>query len=231
MKRSKKYLEAKSKVEKSKNYSLDEAVTIVKEVVYSKFDNTIDIFVQLNLKDKQKKESVKGTVVFPNKLGSDVKVAVLAEKADQEKAKKAGADFVGLDDLIKEIENGKSDFDVVIATPDVMAKIAKLGKYIGKKGLMPNPRNGTVTKDVEKAIASFKAGKSSYKMKEGGVFQYKIAKSSMTPDQIKQNLVEFMKSINSEVKKFGDGIYSKISISPTMGPVIHLDLNSVKEKL
>lgn len=231
MKRSKKYQEAMKKVDQNKFYSIDEATKSVKEVSYAKFEATINVNIKLALKDKQKKESVRGTIVFPNLVEEAPKVLVLADGADQETATKAGADYVGLEDLVKKIEEGFEDFSIVIATPDVMSKIAKLGKYIGRRGLMPNPKNGTVTKDLEKAIQSFKSGKTNFKMLEGGIFQFKVAKSSMTEAQIKENLVAFLKAVNSEVKKFGENIFKSISISPTMGPAIYLDLNSVKENL
>lgn len=228
MKRSKKYIEAKKSIVSSKTYPLEEASQLIKKVSYSKFDGTINISVKLSLKDKQKKDSIRGTVVLPNLLGEAPKVAVICDVSDQEKAKKAGADYVGLDDLIKKIEEGLMDFKVLIATPDVMSKVARLGKVIGKTGLMPNPKNGTVTKDVEKAIESFKSGKTNFKMVEGGLFQFKVAKVGMTEAQIVANVTAFMKSLENEIKKYGENMIKYVGISPSMGPAIYIDPSSIK---
>ncbi len=231
MSRTKKYQEALKKIDKNMNYSLDEAVNLVKEVSYSKFDGSVELQITLNLKEKQKKESIKGTVTYPNVIGDVSRVAVIAEASDQKEAKAAGADEVGLDDLIEKIEKGWMEFDVLIATPETMPKVAKLGKFIGKQGLMPNPKSGTVTSDVQKAVKSFKAGKTSYKMIEGGIFQVKVGKISMEEGKIKENIIAFIKSLNSEVKKLGENIYKQVKIAPSMGPSIKLDVNSLLEEV
>lgn len=223
MKRGKKYAASALKVQKAKLYSVDDAVKLVKETASTKFDSSVDALIKLNLKDKQKKESVKGTVTFPNQIGKVAVVAVIAELSDQKEAEKAGADFVGMEEIVKKIEGGWTDFDVLIATPEVMPKIAKLGKYIGKSGLMPNPKNETVTKDIEKAVKSYKAGKVAYKMYDGGVFQIRFAKASMTEDQIKENLKVVVNNIKDETKKFGEGVLKSINISSSMGPAIKID--------
>lgn len=226
MKRSKKYKEAASKLQAGKKYSVEESSKLVKEISYSKFDASIDLIMRLGLKDKQKKESVKGTIVFPNLIGTAPRVAVIADGADINTAKEAGADHAGFDDLVKKIEGGWTEFDVLIATPKVMPQIAKLGKVIGKMGLMPNPRNETVTTDVAKAVKNYKSGKSSFKMVQEGVFQVRFAKAKMTDAQIAENLKAILKGIYEEIKKFGDDVIKDISIVPSMGPRIRLDVKS-----
>jgi large subunit ribosomal protein L1 len=226
MARSKKYKEAKEKIDSKKEYSLDEAIKLAQETSISKFDGSVDVTINLNLKDKEKKQAIKGSIVFPNSFATETKVAVLADTADQKKAKAAGADVVGLDDLMKKIEEGFRDFDVLIATPDVMPKIAQLGKYIGKLGLMPNPKSGTVAKNVEEAIKSFKAGKINFKMSDSGTFQQKIGKTSMDDAQIKENFLAFFKSLSSEVSNLGKEKIKAVLLCSTMGPSVKVDVNS-----
>ena len=227
MKRSKRYKSEVKKIDKSKKYTKEEALKVAKESASSKFDESIDAIIRLNLKDKQKKESVRGTVSFPNIVGESPVVVVIADSADQKKAKTAGADHVGLEDLIEKIDKGWTEFDVLIATPAVMPKIGKLGKVIGARGLMPNPKNDTVTNDVERSVKNFKAGKTNFKMSEQGSFQIRFAKSKMTEEQIVENLNELMNSINDAVKKFGENIIKSVTISSTMGPAIKVDVNTL----
>jgi len=215
----------------TKKYSVDEALKLIKEVSFSKFDGSVDLRITLNLKDKQRKEAVRVSIVFPNSIGNEQIVAVIADANNQKIAKASGADHIGLEDLIEKIEKGWTEFDVLIATPDVMSKVAKLGKVIGQKGLMPNPKTGTVTQDVEKAVKSFKAGKITLKMQEGGIFQIKFGKVSMEEAKLKENFTTLIRAISDEIKKFGDQVYKDMKISPTMGPGINLDINSVKELL
>jgi large subunit ribosomal protein L1 len=192
-----------------------------------KHHSSIDAQISLNLKEKQKKESVRGTISFPNSIGEAPKIAVIAESADQKKAKDAGADFVGLEGLIEKIDKGWTEFDVLIASPSVMIKVAKLGKVIGAKGLMPNPKNDTVTQDIEKSVKNFKAGKTNFKMNEAGMFQISFAKASMKEEQIIENFKELMTSINDSTKTLGENILKSIIISSSMGPSIKVDVNTI----
>jgi large subunit ribosomal protein L1 len=225
MKRSKNYKKVISKIDKSKKYDIDEAIKLLPEISLTKFAGSIEMSVYLNLNDKQKKESVRGSYSLPNKFGKEIKVLVFCDEADRKKAE--GADFVGGEDLVKEIEAGKSDFDVVITTPGMMVKIAKLGKILGSKGLMPNPKNGTITTDLEGAIKTFKSGKKNFKMSEYALIVGVIGKTDMKPEQIKENIISFVKSIFAEVKKFNPAPFKAISLAPTMGPKISLDVNKV----
>jgi large subunit ribosomal protein L1 len=229
MKRSKKYKKAVKQIDKSKEYDLNKALDLLDEISYANFDESVELVISLNIKDKQKKESVRGSITFPNSLGDPATIAVIAEKPDQKKAEEAGADFVGLDDLIKKIEEGFTDFDILIATPEVMQKVAKLGKHIGRLGLMPNPKTGTVTKNVGDAVKSFKAGKTNYKMNSDGTFQLKVANMSMDRDQILENIKTFTDAVNRDVKRFGEDVYDRFIISTTMSPAIKIDAGSVLE--
>jgi large subunit ribosomal protein L1 len=227
MKRSKRYNLEEAKIDKNKKYTIVEAIQKSVETSSTKFDSSIDAQISLNLKEKQKKESVRGTISFPNSIGEAPKIAVIAESADQKKAKDAGADFVGLEDLIEKIDKGWTEFDVLIASPSVMIKVAKLGKVIGAKGLMPNPKNDTVTQDIEKSVKNFKAGKTNFKMNEAGMFQISFAKASMKEEQIIENFKELMTSINDSTKTLGENILKSIIISSSMGPSIKVDVNTI----
>jgi len=231
MKRSKKYKEVIRKINNSTYYNVDEAIKLAKETSCTKFDSSIDLAMIFKLKEKDKKQSVRGNIIFPNNIGKEVKIAVIGELPEQKIAKSAGADFVGLDDIIKKIEEGWIDFDVLITHPKIMPKIAKLGRYIGKKGLMPNPKNGTVTNDIEKAVKSFKAGKTNFKMNEDGSFQMKIAKVSMDTQQIKDNLLAFVKAVLRELGGIKKENCKSIILSSTMGPSIKVDINSIFEQI
>jgi len=225
MNRSKKYNESLKKIDSSKRYDLDETIKLLPSISYSKFAGSIEVSIFLNLNEKQKKESIRGSYSLPHSFGSSVKVLVLCEKGEEKSA--VGADFVGSDDLIKEIEDGKSDFDVVVTTPSMMPKIAKLGKFLGAKGLMPNPKNGTITTDLEGTIKTFKSGKKNYKASEFGLINAIVGKTDMKPEAIKENMQAFLGLIFNDIKKFGPNPIKNISVSPTMGPKINLDVNKV----
>jgi len=217
MKHSKRFNEIKDKVDSKKVYEPKEAITLIKSLSKVKFDESVDIALNLNLKAKH---TIRDTLTLPFPVSTkSVKVVVFAEGEIAEKAKAAGADFVGSDDIVEKIEGGWYDFDIAIATPDMMKKISKLGKYLGRRGLMPNPKTGTVTTDVEKAVSEFKKGKSEFRANKQGIIQLKIGRISMTEDQILENA----KSLYSEVlrKKPSDlkGRYIQtVSLSSTMGP-------------
>lgn len=226
MKRSKKYKEAEKQIEKGKLYALKDACSLVKKVAISKFPSTIQIHINLKLTEKQKKESIRGSVVLPYSTGAGTKkIAVITTPGNFKSAE--GADFVGNEDLIKKIQDGWTEFDILIATPDVMPKIAILGKVLGPKGKMPNPKNETVTTDLKKTIESFKKGKVNFKAdKQFGIHQT-IGKTSMKEEEIFENAKEFMRALNSELAKLGSNPIKNVFLAPTMGPAIKIDLASL----
>jgi large subunit ribosomal protein L1 len=208
--------------------TIDETIELLPQVSKSKFVGTVDLDIVLNLKKDQFKESVRGTVDLPHPFGEEKKIVVFGNEAQAAEAKKAGAVDAGLEDLEKKVNEGKVEFDIVLATPEAMPKIVKLGKILGPKGLMPNPKNGTVVTDVAKAVESFKGSKMTFKMTPGqGVIRTKIAKVDMPKEQIKENIIALFKAINSEVKRLNVNPYKKIVVSPTMGPSIKLDISDI----
>ena len=208
-------------------YSIAEASALLPQLSTSKFTGSVDIDIVLSLSDKQKKEAVKGSVVFTNQLGEEKKVIVFCDEKDAKTALAAGADAAGLEDLVAKVEAGKIDYDIVIATPVVMAKIAKLGKVLGPKGLMPNPVNETVTSDVERVVKIYKAGKVNFKMTDQGVIRAKVAKTDMDATKIAENIKDFLKSVFAASKKLNSQPFKKITLSPTMGKAVRLDLSDV----
>lgn len=210
-----------------KQYTIAEAADILPALSTSKFVGSVDIDIVLNLNDKQKKETIRGSVVMPYSYGTAKKVIVFAEEKDQALAKEAGADRVGLQDLLKDVEADKVEYDVVIATPTVMAQIARLGKVLGPKGLMPNPSNETVTADVAKAVKNYKSGKQDFKMSEQGTIRTKVAKLDMEPAKIAENMTAFVKAVYQEAKKTGGSPFKKITVSPTMGKAVKLNIAEV----
>jgi large subunit ribosomal protein L1 len=227
MQRGKKYKEVSKKVDKNKVYSIEEASKLLPEISTSKFAGSVEVSIKLEAKSKKQNESVKGSIVLPHQTGASKKVAVIAEAKDQDTAKKAGADKVGAEDLIKEISEGKIDFDVLIATPVMMPKIAGLGKVLGPKGLLPNPKNETVTTNVEKVVKSYKAGKLDFKMKEGLTIQAKVANTAMKPEEIKDNVIEFLKAVYSESRNLSAKPLAAVTLKPTMGPALKVDVNEI----
>lgn len=210
-------------------YKIHDAVELLPKLSTSKFVGTINIDIVLKLSDKQKKESIRGSVVFPHQFSKEKRVIVFAKEQDAKKALSAGAIDAGLEELVKKVETGKTQFDVAIATPDVMPVIAKLGKVLGPKGLMPNPANGTVTTDIEKAIQVYKAGKVDFKMNEQGTIKAGVAKLDMKPEQISENIEAFIKSALEAIKKVNSQAISKIFVSPTMGERVSIALGDFLE--
>ena len=229
MKKGKKYLEALNKVDKSKLYTLDEAVKLVKETSVSKFDSSVEIAVRLNLDTRKSDQQLRGAIVFPSGTGKEKKVLVIAKGDNAKLAREAGADFVGDTDMLEKIEKENwLDFDVMIATPDMMPLLGKLGKVLGPKGLMPNPKTGTVTTDVKKAVNDVKKGRVEYKTDSYGNVHALVGKVSFTEDQLKENIKAFMNIIIKSKPSVVKGVYVKnISLSTTMGPGIKLDVNSL----
>ena len=221
---SKRLKEANKLMDKSKLYSLDEAITTLKSVPTAKFNEGIDLAIKLNLSTKELSQSIRGSVLLPHGTGKTIKVAVFCKGEQAIKAREAGADFVGADDLIEKVAGGFLDFDTVIAMPEMMKDISKLGKILGPRGLMPSPKAGTVTNDVEKAIQEVRAGKVEFKMDKLGCINMTVAKLSFDVEAIVENAKSVISSI-IHVKPPGvKGKFLRgISVSTTMGPGIRLD--------
>ena len=226
--RGKKYVTACEKIEKNKAYSKEEAVKLAKETSVSKFDSTVEVAVRLNLDTKKADQQLRGAIVLPHGTGKTKKVLVIAKGENATKAKEAGADYVGDVDMLGKIEKENwFDFDVMIATPDMMPLLGKLGKVLGPKGLMPNPKTGTVTMDVTKAVNEVKAGRVEYRTDSFGNVHGIIGKSSFTEEQLLENLNAFMATILKVKPATVKGDYVKnIAITTTMGPGIKILVNS-----
>ncbi len=228
MKKGKKYLEAVSKVDKTKVYTLDEAVKLVKETSVSKFDGSVEIAMRLNLDTRKSDQQLRGAIVLPNGTGKEKKVLVIAKGDNAKAAKEAGADYVGDTDMLEKIEKENwLDFDVMIATPDMMPLLGKLGKVLGPKGLMPNPKTGTVTTDVKKAVSDVKKGRVEYKTDSYGNVHALVGKVSFTEEALMENIKAFVAVILKNKPSVVKGVYVKnVALSTTMGPGIKLDINS-----
>lgn len=219
---------ANEKLEAGKEYSLEEASTLVKEISSAKFDEAIDLDIRLGVDPKKADQMVRGVVTLPHGTGKDTKVLVLCTPDKEQEAKDAGADYVGLDDYIKKIEGGWTDIDVIVTMPTVMAKVGKLGRVLGPRGLMPNPKSGTVTLDVGKAVTEVKAGKIDFKVDKAGIIHASVAKASFTAEKIRENAEEVINTISKLKPASAKGTYFKsISMSSTMGPGIRLDRSSI----
>lgn len=216
MKRSKKYQTIKTKINNTKSYSAEEILKMVKDNSLSKFAGSVEVEVQLNLNQKQKTESFRGTLSFPHNFGKVVKVLAFVDPASIKTAK--SADISGGEELISKVESGELEFDVVLSVPSMMPKIARLGKVLGRKGLMPNPKNGTVTTDMEKTIEKFKSGQRSYKLLQEGKLNMVIGKTDMKAEELLANYEVFLNSVKEITKKYGQSIIKSIRIKPTMGP-------------
>lgn len=227
-KKSKKYLEAAKQVESNKEYSLDEAVSLVKKIDFANFDASVEAAFKLNVDTKQADQQLRGAVVLPNGTGKDQTVVVFAKGPKAQEAKDAGADVVGDDDLVARIQDGWLDFDVAIATPDMMAQVGRLGRVLGPKGLMPNPKTGTVTMDVNKAVTESKAGKVTYRTDRDGNVHVPLGKVSFSEDAIKGNFQTISDVITKARPASVKGIYIQhVSLASTFGPSVTLDISSL----
>lgn len=225
-KQGKKYVEAAKKVDINKMYTLEEAMGMIVDVSTTKFDGTCEIHVQLNADPKYADQIVRSTVSFPHGTGKKVRVVAFVGEEKVEAALKAGAVKAGGNDLIEEVNKGFFDFDVAVATPDMMRDLAKVAKVLGPKGLMPNPKSGTVTPDVEKAIAELQAGKIEFKTDKFGIVHSFFGKVSFGKDKLTENFKEFVRALNAAKPTGIKGVYIKsMTINPTMGPGIKLDIN------
>src|SRR3990167_4804896 len=226
----KKYNAASARIEKTRLYSLEEAVKLVPETAPAKFDEVVDLAVRLGVDPKQSEQMVRGTVVLPNGTGKKVRVLVFAKGEKEKEAKDAGADFVGGDDLIEKVSKGWLDFDSIVATPDMMGAVGKLGKVLGPRGLMPNPKLGTVTFDVARAVKDAKAGKVEFKVDKDGNIHAPIGKVSFGANKLRENLTALLESIIKAKPSTSKGTYLKnITLSTTMGPGIKVDTAGVRE--
>lgn len=224
----KKQKEVAGKYDATKHYSLDEASSIVKDINYTKFDASVDIDVRLGVDPRKADQMVRGVVALPHGTGKDVKVLVLCTPDKEQEATDAGADYVGLDDYIKKIEGGWTDVDVIITMPTVMAKVGRLGRVLGPRGLMPNPKSGTVTLDVAKAVSEVKSGKIDFKVDKFGIIHASVGKVSFSPDKIRENANEVIQTIAKLKPASAKGTYFRsISLSSTMSPGIAIDKNSI----
>ena len=216
------------KIQSGKNYPLDEALNLVKQTASAKFDESVDVAVNLGIDAKKSEQNVRGSAVLPRGTGKTVRVAVFAEGAAAEAAKKAGADIVGFQDLADQIKAGVMDFDVVIASPDAMRVVGQLGQILGPRGLMPNPKVGTVTPNVAKAVENAKAGQVQFRIDKGGIVHCSIGKASFGADALKENLVALMVALHKAKPATAKGIYiKKLTLSTTMGPGVVVDASSL----
>jgi len=230
MRHSKRYSEALQKLDRRINYNIEDAVVKVKELATARFDESIELSVRLGVDPRKADQMVRGTVILPHGTGKKVRVLVLTKGVKEKEAADAGADHVGSDDLITQIQGGWLDFDVVIATPDIMGQVGKLGKILGTRGLMPNPKSGTVTFEIGQAVREAKAGKISFRVDKYGIINAAVGKRSFSPDQIKENVQAFMDMINRLKPSSAKGIYIKsVTLSSTMSPGVRLDKNQIME--
>ena len=225
MKHGKKYVEAAKLYDKQTQYDRDEAVAIVKKLATAKFDETIEAHIRTGCDGRHADQQIRGAVVLPHGTGKTVRVLVFAKNAKAEEAKAAGAEFVGAEELVPKIQNeGWLDFDVVVATPDMMGVVGRLGRVLGPKGLMPNPKAGTVTMDVTKAVQDIKAGKIEYRLDKTNIIHVPIGKASFTEEQLRDNFQTLMDAVIKARPSTLKGQYLKsVTIAPTMGPGVKLN--------
>jgi len=214
----------RAKVDRSKTYPVDDALKLVKENAIAKFDESVDVAVNLGVDAKKSDQTVRGSVVLPAGTGKKVRVAVFAQGDKAKQATDAGADIVGFDDLAARIKEGFLDFDIVIASPDAMRVVGQLGQILGPRGLMPNPKVGTVSPDVAQAVKNAKAGQVQYRTDKAGIVQCTIGRASFTPEQLKTNLVALIEALNKAKPAGVKGVYlRKVSVSSTMGAGVRVD--------
>ena len=228
-KKSKKYLEAAKQVEAGKSYTSEEALELVKKIDFANFDATVEAAFNLNLDTKQADQQLRGAMVLPNGTGKDQKVIVFAKGPKAQEAKDAGADVVGDEDLAQQIQDGWLDFDVAIATPDMMAQVGRLGRVLGPKGLMPNPKTGTVTMDVKKAVTDAKSGQVTYRTDRDGNVHVPVGKVSFDAKALNENFMAIYEVIAKARPAAVKGTYIKhLSVASTFGPSVTIDVNTLK---
>jgi large subunit ribosomal protein L1 len=228
---SKRMKTVRAKVDHAKAYPIDEALKLVKETAVAKFDESVDVAVNLGVDAKKSDQTVRGSVVLPAGTGKKVRIAVFAQGDKAKAAQEAGADIVGFDDLAAKVKEGFMDFDVVIATPDAMKVVGQLGQILGPRGLMPNPKVGTVTPDVVTAVKNARAGQVQYRTDKGGIVQATIGRASFAPEQLKTNLLALIEALNKARPQGTKGIYlRKVSVSCTMGAGVRVDTASLTQQ-
>ena len=225
---SKRYNSNFEKINREKEYSLEAAAELLVNLSHPKFDESVEIAINLGVDPKHADQIVRGTVALPNGIGKDIKVLVFARDDLAEEARNSGADFVGADDMVEKVKGGWTDIDVIVAAPDMMAEVGKLGKILGPRGLMPNPKIGTVTKDIAKAVTEVKAGKIEFRVEKNGIIHNSIGKVSFSKEKIVENAKVFLGAILKARPQAAKGLYmKKITMTSTMGPGIKLDRSSI----
>ena len=225
---SKRYNSNFEKINRDKEYSLEEAAELLSSFSHPKFDESVELAINLGVDPKHADQIVRGTVALPNGIGKDIKVLVFARDDLAEEARNSGADFVGADDMVEKVKGGWTDIDVVVAAPDMMAEVGKLGKILGPRGLMPNPKIGTVTKDIAKAVTEVKAGKIEFRVEKNGIIHNIIGKVSFSKEKIVENAKVFVNAILKARPQATKGVYmKKVTMTSTMGPGIKLDKSSI----
>jgi len=225
----KKHTEAKGKVDREQTYALDEALSLLKDAAHAKFDETVDMAVRLGVDPRKADQMVRGAVVLPNGLGKTVRVVVFAKGEKAQEATAAGADFVGGEDLVEKIKEGWFEFDTAIATPDMMGTVGKIGRLLGPRGLMPNPKVGTVTFEVGKAVEEAKSGKVEYRVEKAGIIHAPVGKVSFEVEKLQGNVLALMDALIKAKPSTAKGTYlKKVSLSSTMGPGINLDVPALQ---
>ena len=223
---------AREKVDRTQVYSLDQALSLVKDAAFAKFDETVDLSVRLGVDPRKADQMVRGAVVLPNGLGKAVRVLVFAKGEKATEAEQAGADYVGADDLVEKIQGGWFDFDTAIATPDMMGTVGKIGKLLGPRGLMPNPKVGTVTFDIGRAVEESKSGKVEYRVEKAGIIHAPVGKVSFDVEKLKENVLSLMDALMKAKPSTAKGTYlKKVSISSTMGPGVNVDVPELQTLL
>jgi len=228
MKHSKRYRQLLTQYDKSRQYSIEEAVEKLKATATAKFNESVDIAVRLGVDPKKADQAVRGTVALPHGIGKEVRVLVLAKPPKDEEAKAAGADYAGFTEYVEKIKQGWADIDVIIATPDVMGEVGKLGKILGPRGLMPNPKSGTVTAEVSRAVKEVKAGKIEFRVDKAGILHATVGKAQFEKEKLVENIQAFISTVLRLKPPTAKGQYIKsITLSSTMGPGIRIDKGAV----
>ncbi len=231
-KRGKKYREALTKIERSRRYSVEEACNLIPQTRVAKFDESVDVAVRLGVNPKYADQMVRGAVVMPHGTGKTVRVAVFAKGDKAKEAEAAGADVVGAEDLVEKIQGGFLDFDATVATPDMMGMVGKLGRILGTRGLMPNPKVGTVTFEVQKAVRELKAGRVEFRVEKAGIVHAPVGRVSFGPEKLRDNLMALLELLLKLKPASAKGTYVRsVALSTTMGPSIRLDAGELVAQL
>jgi len=225
----KKFREALAKVDRNQRYRLEDSLRLAKETAHAKFDETVELAIRLGVDPRQADQNIRGTVSLPHGMGKTVRVLAFAKGEKEKEAQEAGADFVGSDELIKKISDGWLDFDKAVATPDMMAAVGRIGKVLGPRGLMPNPKTGTVSMDIGRAVREIKAGKLEFRVDKAGIVHVPVGKASFGPEQLIENAKAVLQSILRAKPASAKGNYVKgVTVATTMGPGIKVDLAQIR---